>query len=72
MKKKNREALQTALTEFQNAYRIFLDDVRMMQEAETRGLVGPVSQTTPYSYQEWEIKLDILETTVEQILQDER
>ena len=72
MKKKNREALQTALTEFQNAYRIFLDDVRMMQEAEARGLVGPVSQTTPYSYQEWEIKLDILETTVEQILQDER
>lgn len=34
MKKKNREALRTALTEFQNAYRIFLDDVRMMQEAE--------------------------------------
>ena len=72
MKKKNREALQTALTEFQNAYRIFLDDVRMMQEAEARGLAGPVSQTSPYSYQEWEIKLDILETTVEQVLQDER
>ena len=72
MKKKNREVLQTALTEFQNAYRIFLDDVRMMQEAEARGLFGPVSQTSPYSYQEWEIKLDILETTVEQVLQDER
>lgn len=72
MKKKNREALQTALTEFQNAYRIFLDDVRIMQEAEERGLAGPVSQTSPYSYQEWEIKLDILEATVEQVLQDER
>ena len=72
MKKKNREALQTALTEFQNAYRIFLDDVRIMQEAEESGLAGPVSQTSPYSYQEWEIKLDILEATVEQVLQDER
>ena len=72
MKKKNREALQTALTEFQNAYRIFVDDVRAMQEAEERGFCDPVSQTGQYSYQEWVIKLDVLETTVEQILQDER
>ena len=27
MKKKNREALRTALNEFRDAYRIFLDDV---------------------------------------------
>lgn len=72
MKKKNREALQAALTEFQDAYRIFMDDVRAMQEAEERGLCGPVTQTSQHSCQEWEIKLDVLETTVEQILQDER
>ena len=28
MKKKNREALRTALNEFRDAYRIFLDDVK--------------------------------------------
>ena len=72
MKKKNREALRTALTEFQDAYRVFLDDVRKMQEAEERGINGQVSPTSPYSYREWEIKLDILEETVEQVLQDER
>lgn len=72
MKKKNREALRTALIEFQNAYRIFLDDVRKMQEAEERGISGPVSPTSPYSYKDWEIKLDVLEITVEQVLQDER
>ena len=72
MKKKNREALRTALTEFQDAYRVFLDDVRKMQEAEERGINGQVSPTGPYSYREWEIKLDILEDTVEQVLQDER
>lgn len=72
MKKKNREALRTALNEFQDAYRIFLDDVRKMQEAEDRGFNGQVSPTSPYSHQQWEIKLDILEETVEHILQDER
>lgn len=72
MKKKNREALRTALSEFQAAYRIFLDDVRKMREAEERGISGQISPTSPYSYQEWEIKLDILEETVEHVLQDER
>ena len=43
-----------------------------MQEAEERGISGQVSPTSPYSYQEWKIKLDILEMTVEQVLQDER
>ena len=37
-----------------------------------RGISGQVSPTSPYSYQEWQIKLDILEMTVEQVLQDER
>ena len=43
-----------------------------MQEAEERGICGQVSPTSPHSYQEWQIKLDILEMTVEQVLQDER
>ena len=72
MKKKNQEALRTALNEFQDAYRVFLDDEMKKQEAEERGIRGQVSPTRPYSYQEWQIKLDILEMTVEQVLQDER
>lgn len=72
MKKKNQEVLRTALNEFQDAYRVFLDDEVRMQEAEERGIRGQVSTTSPYSYQEWQIKLDILEMTVEQVLQDER
>lgn len=72
MKKKNQEVLRTALNEFQDAYRVFLDDEVRMQEAEERGIRGQVSPTSPYSYQEWQIKLDILEMTVEQVLHDER
>lgn len=72
MKKKNQEVLRTALNEFQDAYRVFLDDEVRMQEAEERGIRGQVSPTSPYSYLEWQIKLDILEMTVEQVLQDER
>lgn len=72
MKKKNQEVLRTVLNEFQDAYRVFLDDEVRMQEAEERGIRGQVSPTSPYSYQEWQIKLDILEMTVEQVLQDER
>lgn len=72
MKKKNQEVLRTALNEFQDAYRVFLDDEVRMQEAEEKGIRGQVSPTSPYSYQEWQIKLDILEMTVEQVLQDER
>lgn len=72
MKKKNQEVLRTALNEFQDVYRVFLDDEVRMQEAEERGIRGQVSPTSPYSYQEWQIKLDILEMTVEQVLQDER
>ena len=72
MKKKNQEVLRTALNEFQDAYRVFLDDEVRMQEAEERGIRGQVSPTSPYSYQEWQIKLDNLEMTVEQVLQDER
>lgn len=72
MKKKNQEVLRTALNELQDAYRVFLDDEVRMQEAEERGIRGQVSPTSPYSYQEWQIKLDILEMTVEQVLQDER
>ena len=72
MKKKNQEALRTALNEFQDAYRVFLDDEMKMQEAEDRGISGQSSLTSTYSYQEWQIKLDVLETTVEQVLQDER
>ena len=72
MKKKNQEALRTTLNEFQDACRVFLDDEMKKQEAEERGIRGQVSPTSPYSFQEWQIKLDILETTVEQVLQDER
>ena len=72
MKKKNQEAPRTALNEFQDAYRVFLDDEMKKQDAEERGIRGQVSPTSPYSYQEWQIKLDILEMTVEQVLQDER
>ena len=49
MKKKNQEALRTALNEFQDAYRVFLDDEMKKQEAEERGIRGQVSPTSPYS-----------------------
>ena len=52
--------------------RIFLDDVKKEMEADELGIRGSVSPTSPYSHQEWEIKLDILEETVERVLQDER
>ena len=53
MKKKNQEALRTALNEFQDAYRVFLDDERKRQEAEERGISGQVSPTISYLYQVW-------------------
>ena len=55
MKKKNQEALRTALNEFQDAYRVLLDDEMKMQESEERGIRGQVSPTSPYSYQDWQI-----------------
>ena len=70
MKKSNRESLRVALDEFRSAYRIFLEDVQEAQEAEETGM--PVRPSSPYSYQEWETKLDVLEETIDRVLEDER
>ncbi len=70
MKKSDRGSLRVALDEFRSAYRVFLEDVRRAQEAEGTGV--PIPPSSPYSYQEWEIKPDILEETIDRVLEDER
>lgn len=70
MKKSNRESLRVALDEFRSAYRIFLEDVRRTQAGEETGV--PIPPSSPYTYQEWEIKPDILEETIDRVLEDER
>lgn len=71
MKRKNRESLRIALSEFRQAYRIFHCDVQRTQYNERLGTDGPTSDTL-HSYSDWMIALDVLEETVERVLEDER
>lgn len=72
MKKKNREALRLALSDYQLAYRIFISDTQKREEYEEHGLKGEVSPTSKYSHENWMLAMDNLEETVERILEDER
>ena len=72
MKKKNREALRLALSDYQLAYRIFISDTQKREEYEEHGLKGEVSPTSKYSHENWMLAIDNLEVTVERILEDER
>lgn len=75
MKKKNREALRTALLDFQNERRAFLEQVRILMERDTCGIVcegNYPKEYDPSAGQNWEIMMDILEETVERVLEDER
>ena len=72
MKKKNREALRLALSDYQLAYRIFISDTQKREEYEQHGLKGEVSPTSKYSHENWMLAMDNLEETVERILEDER
>ena len=72
MKKKNREALRLALSDYQLAYRIFISDTQKREEYEEHGLKGEVSPTSKYSHENWMLAMDNLEVTVERILEDER
>lgn len=74
MKKKNREALWTALADFQNEYRVYMEQVRILMERERCGICdeGLERRRDPSAGQDWEFKLDILVETVERVLEDER
>jgi len=47
MKKKNREALRTALLDFQNERRAFLEQVRILMERDTCGIWKKRARVTP-------------------------
>ncbi len=74
MKKKNREALRTALLEFQAEYRAYMEQVGILMEMSNGGIQDDARahRYNPSAGQDWEIKLDILEETVERVLEDER
>lgn len=75
MKKKNREALRTALLDFQNERRRYLEQVRILMEMDTCGFA--FEEDYPKGYDPsagkyWELKMDTLEETLERVLEDER
>lgn len=75
MKKKNREALRTALLDFQNERRLFLERVRILMEMDACGIVCEGKYPKGYdpsAGQYWELKMDTLEETLERVLEDER
>ena len=76
MKKKNREALRMALLEFQNERHLFLEQVRILMEMDACGIAYERGEYPegydPTSGQYWEIKMDILEDTIEMVLEDEK
>ena len=75
MKKKNREALRTALLDFQNERRMFLERVRILMEMDACGITCEEyfpKEYDPSAGRDWEIKMDILEETLERVLEDER
>ena len=77
MKKANREALRIALFDFQEERRLFLEQVRILMENEMNAYGIFNEEYSPKEYdptagQDWEIKMDILEETLERVLDDER
>lgn len=77
MKKANREALRIALFDFQEERRLFLEQIRILMEKEMNAYGIGNEEYSPKEYdptagQDWEIKMDILEETLERVLNDER
>lgn len=77
MKKANREALRIALFDFQEERRLFLEQVRILMENEMNAYGIFNEEYFPKEYdptagQDWEIKMDTLEETLERVLDDER
>ena len=75
MKKKNREELRTALLDFQDERRLYLEQVQILMEMSGYGMTCEEyfpKEYDPSAGRDWEIKLDILEETLEKVLDDER
>ena len=72
MKRKNREALRTALIEYQNSTRVFLSDQQKAMYNEEHGINGPTSATAHRSQSDWMMAMELLEEAVERVLEDER
>ena len=72
MKRKNREVLRFALSEYQDACRVFLSDQQKAMYEEEHGINGPTSPTAHRSYDDWMMAMELLEEAVERILEDER
>ena len=72
MKRKNREALRTALIEYQSATRVFLSDQQKAMYNEEHGINGPTSATAHRSQSDWMMAMELLEEAVERVLEDER
>ena len=72
MKRKNREVLRCALNEYRNATRVFLNDQQQAMYEEEYGIYGPTSPTAHRSQSDWMMAMELLEETVERVLEDER
>ena len=72
MKRKNREVLRFALSEYRQAARVFLSDQQKAMYEEEHGINGPTSPTAHRSYSDWMMALELLEEAVERVLEDER
>ena len=72
MKRKNRESLRIALSEYQYATRVFLNDQHKAMYDEEHGINGPTSATAHRSYSDWMMAIELLEEAVERVLEDER
>ena len=72
MKKINRESLRMALYEYQHAHRVFVKAEQQAREYEEIGIDGPLSPTVPVALERWMLSMDLLEETLERVLEDER
>lgn len=75
MKKKNREELRIALLDFQNEWRMFLKQTSILMEMDAYGITSKEyypKEYDPSAGKDWEIKMDILEETIEKVLEDEK
>ena len=72
MKKANRESLRMALYEYQHAHRVFVNAEQKAREYEELGIDGPLSPTVPVALERWMLSMDLLEETLECVLEDER
>jgi len=69
MKKANREALRLALGEFRLSYDAFVTRENHLRKAMAQ---GSIPEPTKNDGMDWLVRLDVLEETVERVLEDER